>query len=107
MFSTKNREPWLTAECRDRFHAYLGSVIKSMNGIAHAVDGVADHVHVFAGLKATHCLADVMRELKRASSGWIHRDLKMPWFAWQEGYGGFTVSASSIDPVKAYVLNQP
>lgn len=107
VFSTKNREPWLVAECRDRIHAYLGGVIKSMNGMAHAVGGVADHVHVFAGLKATHCLADVMRELKSESSGWIHRELKMPWFAWQEGYGGFTVSASSIEPVKAYVLNQP
>lgn len=106
VFSTKNREPWLTAECRDRIHAYFGGVIKTMNGIAHAVGGVADHVHVFAGLKATHCLADVMRELKSESSGWIHRELKMPWFAWQEGYGGFTVSASSIEPVKAYVLNQ-
>lgn len=106
VFSTKNREPWLSAEHRDRIHAYLGGVIKSMKGIAHAVGGVADHVHVFAGLKATHCLADVMRELKSESSGWIHRELKMPWFAWQEGYGGFTVSASKIDAVKAYVLNQ-
>lgn len=77
-----------------------------MNGIAHAVGGVPDHVHVFAGLRATHCLADVMRELKSESSAWIHRELKTPGFAWQEGYGGFTVSASHIEAVRAYVLHQ-
>jgi REP element-mobilizing transposase RayT len=106
VFSTKGREPWITAEHRDRIHTYLGGVIKTMGGVAHAVGGIADHVHVFAGLRATHCLADVMRELKSESSKWIHRELKMPWFAWQEGYGGFTVSASNLEAVRAYVLHQ-
>ena len=106
VFSTKNREPWMTDDVIDRVHAYIGGTIKSMNGIAHAVGGVADHMHVFTGLRATHCLADVMRELKTESSKWIHRELNMPSFEWQEGYGGFTVSASHIDAVKSYVLNQ-
>ena len=106
VFSTKNREPWMTGDVIDRVHAYIGGTIKSMNGIAHAVGGVADHMHVFTGLRATHCLADVMRELKTESSKWIHRELNMPSFEWQEGYGGFTVSASHIDAVKSYVLNQ-
>lgn len=79
VFSTKNREPWITVEHRDR---------------------------VLAGLRATHCVAVVMRELKSESSGWIHRELNLPWFAWQEGYGAFTVSASHIEQARAYVLNQ-
>ena len=67
VFSTKNREPWMTDDVIDRVHAYIGGTIKSMNGIANAVGGVADNVHVFTGLRATHCLADVMRETKSES----------------------------------------
>lgn len=106
VFSTKNREPALRAELRGRVHEYLGGTIRGMNGVAHAVGGTSDHIHVFAGLRATHCLADVMRELKSESSGWIHRELRLPSFRWQEGYGGFTVGASNIEAVKGYVFNQ-
>ena len=83
-----------------------GGVIRGMDGFPHAVGGMGDHVHVFAGLRATHCLADVMREIKSESSCWIHKELQMPGFGWQEGYGAFTVGASSIDRVRTYVLQQ-
>ena len=56
---------------------------------------MADHVHLLVGLKATHCLCDVLRELKKASSAWVHETINMPSFAWQEGYAAFTVSATS------------
>ncbi len=106
VFSTKNREPWMAPEQRDRIHEYIGGTIRGLKGIAHAVGGVSDHVHVFVGLRATHCLADVMREIKSESSGWIHKELRLPGFAWQEGYGAFTVGASQLEPVRNYVLNQ-
>lgn len=106
VFSTKNREPCISDEHRDRIHAYIGGIVRGLKGIAHAVGGTSDHVHVFAGLRASHCLADVMREVKSESSGWIHRELEMPGFAWQDGYGGFTVSASRIEAVRSYVLGQ-
>ena len=106
VFSTKDREPWFRPDLRSRVHEYLGGVIRNLHGVAHAVGGVVDHVHVFAGLRATHCLADVMRELKSDSSQWVHRELKLGGFAWQEGYGGFTVSASKLELVRNYILNQ-
>jgi REP element-mobilizing transposase RayT len=96
----------MPADLRGRIHEYLGGTISGMNGDAHAVGGTSDHIHVFAGLRATHCLADVMRELKSESSGWIHRELRLPSFQWQEGCGGFTVGASHIEAVRSYVLNQ-
>jgi len=107
VFSTKNRERWITEPHRARAHEYLGGIIKNMGGVAHAVGGVDDHVHVFAGLRATHCLANLMRELKADSSAWIHKELGLRAFAWQEGYGAFTVSASLIQAVRRYVINQP
>ncbi|HYY15329.1 MAG TPA: transposase, partial [Gammaproteobacteria bacterium] len=71
-----------------------------------AVGGTADHVHMLVGLRATHCLADVLREIKRPSSQWVHETLGVAEFAWQEGYGAFTVSASGIAAVKRYILRQ-
>lgn len=106
IFSTKDREPWLSPTPRIRVHEYLGGVIRGLNGVPHAVSGTGDHVHVLAGLRATHCLADVMRELKSESSGWIHKELGLHGFAWQEGYAAFTVSASHLEQVRAYVLGQ-
>jgi len=55
---------------------------------------------------ATHCLADVLREIKASSSKWVHEELKKTLFSWQEGYGAFTVSASQIGVVKNYIANQ-
>ncbi len=106
VFSTKNREPWFAPSIRPRVHEYLGGIIRAMGGVAHAVGGMGDHIHVFAGLRATHCLADVMRELKSDSSRWVHGELHLHGFAWQEGYGGFTVGAPDIETVRSYVLNQ-
>lgn len=77
-----------------------------MDGLAHAVGGTGDHVHVLAGLKPTHRLADVLRELKSESSAWVRRELGWPGFAWQEGYGAFALGASGIESARAYVLTQ-
>jgi putative transposase len=106
VFSTKNREAWFAPSIRPRLHEYLGGVIRAEGGVPHAIGGVGDHVHVLAGLKATHCLADVMQRLKSVSSRWVHEELRLAGFAWQEGYGGFTVSAADLEKVRAYVLNQ-
>ena len=56
VFGTKNREPWLPPTARKRVHKYIGGIVRNMNGIAHAVGGTGDHVHIAAGLRATHCL---------------------------------------------------
>ena len=106
VFSTKNREPWFPPSLRPRLHEYLGGVLRAEGGVAHAVGGIGDHVHVFAGLRATHCLADVMKRVKGVSSKWVHETLHLAGFAWQEGYGGFTVSASHLERVRSYVLHQ-
>jgi REP element-mobilizing transposase RayT len=60
-------------------------------------------VHLLIGLRATHPLVDVLRELKSVSSGWVHDEIGMRGFAWQEGYGAFTVSASEREAVRRYI----
>jgi putative transposase len=106
VFATKNREGFLTAECRPRVHQYLGGTVNGLGGRIEAVGGTADHVHLLAELRATHTLSDFMRELKKQSSMWIHDEVRMPAFAWQEGYAAFTVSASAVPDVRRYVQNQ-
>lgn len=106
VFGTKSRQPLIDPAWRSRLHEYLGGTIRGLGGFPEAVGGVADHVHLLVGLKATHCLADVMRELKKASSVWVHQDLAIDTFAWQEGYAAFAVSATARDSVRRYIANQ-
>jgi putative transposase len=105
VFSTKNREPTIRDAWRSRLHEYLGGTIRGLGGFPEGIGGTADHVHLLVGLKATHCLADVLRELKKASSVWVHEEIKTP-FAWQEGYAAFTVSAPARGAVKNYIAHQ-
>lgn len=77
-----------------------------MDGVAHACGGNGDHVHILMGLSQNHRLADVMRELKTDSSKWIKREMNLAGFAWQEGYGAFTVSGPDLEKVRRYVLKQ-
>ena len=64
-------EPLIATDCRPRLHEYLGGTISGLGGFPQGVGGVPDHVHLLVGLKATHCLADVLRELKKASPAWM------------------------------------
>ena len=71
-----------------------------------AVGGTEDHEHILTGLRATHRLADVVKDIKVASSKWVHQEIGSRLFGWQSGYGAFTVSPSQIEKVRHYVLNQ-
>jgi REP element-mobilizing transposase RayT len=106
VFSTKNREALIARSWREQLHAYLGGIIRNLDGIPEIVGGTADHVHLLVGLRATHSLADVLRTLKSVSSNWVHEQIKIVGFAWQEGYGAFTVSASQREAVREYIARQ-
>lgn len=106
VFGTKNHEPVIASAWRQRLHAYLGGVVRTLGGLPEAVGGVSDHVHLLIGLKATHTLADVLRETKSVSSNWVHDDVGATTFSWQEGYGAFTVSASQLHEVRNYIERQ-
>jgi REP element-mobilizing transposase RayT len=85
VFSTKSREPLIAREWRESLHAYLGRVAGNVDAIPQIIGGTGDHVHLLLGLRATHSLAEVVRRIKSVSSTWVHEDIKLPAFAWQEG----------------------
>lgn len=105
VFSTKERRPFINIDWRPRLHSYLGGIIREMNGVAETVGGVTDHVHLLASLRPMHCIANVMRDLKKDSSNWVKQNFDRN-FAWQEGYAAFTVSPSATDAVRNYIAHQ-
>ena len=106
IFGTKDQRPLIESPWRSRLHAYLGGAAKTLDVIPEAVGGVADHVHMLIGIRATHQLSEVMQDIKRTSSTWVHQTVGQRDFQWQDGYGAFTVSASLLETVKNYIAHQ-
>lgn len=107
VFSTKNRLPLITDDVKSRLYDYIGGTIRKQGGIALAINGMSDHVHVLAKLRPDKAVSDVLRDLKSNSSGWMHEVFpQLKDFSWQNGYGAFTVSASQVEKVKEYIANQ-
>lgn len=106
IFATKYREPTIAEEWRARLHEYLGGTIIGLDGQSLGVGGIADHVHLLVTLKSTHTLCDVLRELKKASSSWVHQEIGLAKFAWQERYAAFTVSPRGRKGVQGYIAHQ-
>jgi len=106
VFSTKNRAPYIKDTWIERLHEYIGGTVTGLGGFPQKTGGVADHVHLLVGLKATHCLADFMRELKKSTSVWVHEEIGAVDFAWQQGYAAFTVSPTAREAVKQYIASQ-
>lgn len=105
VFSTKDRRKLISSAWAGRLHAYLGGIIRSLEGVPLIVNGTEDHVHLLVGLQATHRLADVMRTLKGDSSRWAAGTLAGA-FRWQDGYGAFTVSPHEVEVVRRYIAGQ-
>ena len=107
VFSTKDRAPSISAEVSGRLFSYMGGIVKEMKAAPLIVNGPADHVHLLISIPATLSLADLLRVLKTNSSRWVHEQFPdRKRFAWQAGYGVFTVSASKKEDVRAYIASQ-
>ncbi len=107
IFSTKDRQPWLTAEIRDETFCYLGGTINELGGQSLLVNGPGDHVHILFAQSRTLSIAAMMEKVKSHSSGWVKdRWPSQRQFAWQAGYAAFSVSKSNIEKVTRYIGNQ-
>lgn len=108
VFSTKDRRPLLIdPDLRAEMHAYLGGTSEKLGCQPLVVGGVADHVHMLARLGRTISLADWVGKLKSSSSAWVKgRQPALSLFAWQAGYGAFSVGAAEIDRIRGYIRKQ-
>jgi putative transposase len=107
VFGTKNRERWMAPDIEQRIWAYLGGIAKDNKMQPIQIGGIEDHVYVLLGAPATAAPSKIAQLLKGGSSAWIHATFPLlRGFAWQDGYGAFTVSMSSVPDVAAYIRNQ-
>jgi REP element-mobilizing transposase RayT len=107
IWSTKHRQSILSGDIRDRLFQYIGGIIRNDGGKLLAAGGMPDHVHLLTDLGKQQSVSDAVRDIKSNSSGWIHQTFpELKLFAWQSGYGAFTVSYSNTETVKHYIANQ-
>jgi putative transposase len=105
IFSTHERRPLIKPEFRDDLFAYLGGIIREMHGTALIINGTGDHVHMLVRVRPIHSAAEIARVVKTNSSRWV-REKFDPEFAWQTGYGVFSVSESNVVAVTKYIAGQ-
>jgi REP-associated tyrosine transposase len=107
VFSTKNREPFIDAELAPRLYGYVGGIVSNTKSVLLASGGVEDHIHLLVSLSRTISIADFIRIVKTNSSLWVHETFPdRSRFAWQSGYGAFSVSKRIVAQVKGYIANQ-
>jgi len=108
VFSTKERRPFLREPViRDEMHRYLGGILSKLGCQSVMVGGVEDHVHLLTALARTCEAAEIVKEVKRGSSLWIkERDHSLSDFAWQNGYGIFSIGFSQLEDLKRYIASQ-
>ncbi len=107
VFSTKGREPMIIPELQNRLWAYLGGIARENSMKALSVGGTEDHVHTLLSLPATLAVAKAVQRIKGGSSKWVHdADVDLRQFAWQEGYGAFSVNVSLIEETIRYIERQ-
>ena len=107
VFSTKGRQPLISAEIAERLYPYIGGIVRAERGVLIGIGGVEDHVHMYLRWRPDGSISDLMRTVKSRSSKWLHTTYpSLASFAWQEGYSAFSVSKSQENAVKAYIARQ-
>jgi REP-associated tyrosine transposase len=107
VWSTKNRQPWITDEIRPRFHGYLLGVLKKVGCPSLETNSEPDHVHILCNLSRTVTIAKLIEKAKTSTSAWLKTlDAPLASFYWQGGYSAFSVSGSQVDNVRRYIQNQ-
>jgi putative transposase len=109
IFCTKERRPLLTAAIRERLWPYLGGIAREKEMKARAIGGVPDHAHLLLSLRTTLSVSKAMQLLKGNSSKWLREtfpELQAQGFAWQEGFGAFSIGVSGVEDTVRYIQTQ-
>src|SRR5260370_25159086 len=107
VFSTKNREPFITPEIETELHPYMAKIFREMKSPSLTIDGTSDHLHVLFALGRVIKVADLVEEVKTNTSKWIKtKGPDFRTFHWQKGYGAFSIGQSNVPTLKRYIGNQ-
>ena len=107
IFAVKGRNSLIHSSWEEELYKYITGIIRNKKQKLLAINGMPDHIHFFIGMKPTCCLSDLVREIKKSSNEFLkEKKLCKFKFQWQEGYGAFSYSHSSLDNVIDYINNQ-
>lgn len=106
VFSTKDRRKTISADVQERLWSYVGGIAREHGWKAFAIGGTEDHIHILLSLPSSMPVAKAMREIKSASSLWMHNACGAGEFEWQEGYGAFSIGWSQVEPTVRYIAGQ-
>lgn len=107
VFSTKDHASMIKPTIQGRLYEYVGGIVRAEKGLLLAIGGTPDHLHMLVQWRTDEAIADLLRDVKSRSSSWIHKTFPaFRTFAWQEGYGVFSVSKSQEKRLRAYIAGQ-
>jgi REP element-mobilizing transposase RayT len=107
VFAVKGRASLINVEWEEELYKYIAGIIRNKNQKLIAINGMPDHVHILIGLKPSACLSDLVREIKKSSNDFINEKKFLNGkFYWQEGFGAFSYSYSSLGNVINYIEKQ-
>jgi putative transposase len=107
IFSTKNREPFITPAIEAELHPYTASIFKELKSPSLTINGTADHLHILFSLARVIKIADLVEEVKTGTSKWFKtKGTEFRKFHWQRGYGAFSIGQSQVPTVKRYIARQ-
>jgi len=107
VFAVQNRASLIQSEWKDELYKYITGIVQKNGHKLIAINGTANHVHIFIGYKLHQLIPELMQDVKGSSSKWINeKKFVRGKFSWQEGYGAFSYSHSQIDQVVRYINNQ-
>jgi len=107
VFAVQDRLSLIQNAWKDELYKYITGIVQNNKHKLIAINGMANHIHVFVGYKPHQLIPDLLQDIKGSSSGWINEKRFVKGkFQWQEGYGAFSYSHSQIDNVVKYIINQ-
>ena len=107
IFSTKNREPFLTPAIESELHPYIAKILRELKSPCLVLNGTSDHIHLLFALGRVITVAELVEEVKTNSSKWIKtKGGEFKNFHWQRGYGAFSIGQSNVEVLKRYIRNQ-
>ena len=107
VFAVQERNCIIREAWKDELYKYISGIVQNNGHRMLIINGMPDHIHLFFGMKPTQSLSGLMQDIKGDSSKWINqKGFIKSHFSWQEGYGAFSYSKSSVDNVIDYVKNQ-
>lgn len=107
VFGTKHHQKTLSGSNRDALYRYVSGILNNQKCHLYRINGIEDHLHIVTHLHPTVALADLVKDIKLASSTFIKENSLFPHFkGWQDGYGAFTYSIKEKDRLIEYVKNQ-